>query len=229
MFLVERDFYRFLNSDDIGIVLTESELYSDLILNESIDFAVEFVKSKIQHRYDSSSTFIDVNIFSIATEYTAGLLILYSELAYVAATTYILDDRCSYNNLIYKANKTTTPGDFNVADWDLVTQNESYYYCIATSTGNYPDNSTYFTKGDNRNALIRDYTITLALEQLFIRVNPRVIPEWLINKVEQAGKHLDRISNGKDTVLLTVRTDDDGNNKGDTFLYGSETQKDWSF
>lgn len=228
MFLVKRDFYRFLNSSDVGVLLTESELYSDTILDESIGFAVEFVKSKIQHRYDPLQIFIDVVSFSLSSDFTEGSLVLYTEPSYSESENYVLNDRVSYNNLIYKANQATT-GVFNSEHWDLVTQNESYYYVTADTTGNYPENTDYFTKGDNRNALIRDYTITLTLEQLFLRVNPRVIPEWVITKSEQATEHLNRISNGKDMVALPVKTDADGNTEGNTFRYGSETQKDWRF
>lgn len=228
MFLAKRDFYRFLNSNDVSKLLTESELYTDTILDESIDFAVEFIKSKLQHRYDPDQVFISISSFSLAVGYVAGSLVYYNEPAYSITESYVTNDRVSYNNLIYKANQATT-GAFNTDHWDLVTQNGALYYCIATTTGNYPEDTTYFTKGDNRNPLIRDYAITLTLEQLFLRVNPRVTPDWVITKSEQAGEHLNRISNGKDSVLLPVKTDADGNNEGNTFLYGSETQKDWSF
>lgn len=229
MFLVRRDFNRQLNSTDMSVLLEETAIYSEEVLNESIDFAIEYVKSKIQHRYDPDQIFIDVNAFALATAYAVGDLVLYEETAFDSTATYVVDDRVSYNNFIYKANTSISAGAFNSSQWDLVTNNSSYYYCIAASTGNYPENTTYFTKGDNRNALIRDYTIKIAIKELFLRVQPRVIPEWTMSEAEAAENHLNRISKGTDSVLLPVKTDADGNTEGDTFRYGSETQKDWSF
>jgi len=229
MFLIERDFNRILNNNDISILLEESELYSDEVLNESIDFAIEFVKSKLQHRYDPDQIFINVNSFDLTTTYNENDLIIYTEQDFDTLIEYTSGDRVNYQNRIYEANTTTTIGTFDPDEWDLKANNNSFYYCIAESFNNYPNDTDYFTKGDLRNALIRDYTMKIAIKELFMRVQPRVFPSWVIDEYTRAEDHLTRVSNGKDTLLLPVKLDADGEQEGHNITYGSQIQRNWEY
>lgn len=184
MFLAQQDFEKLKNAQEITVMLTEDGYNVTDILNESIDYAVDFIKSKLQHRYDPDQIFIEITDYDNTATYSEN------ELVY-------------YQNVIYFAKQETT--------------------------GNDPPDATYWTKGDLRHSLIKNYAIKIALKELYLRVQPRVIPEWIMDEAEKAETHLNRVSSGKDTVVLPVKTDADGNNEGETFLYGSETQKHWNF
>lgn len=181
MFLIREDFDKFKNASELTVMLTESGYDSTDILNQSIDFAVEYIKSKLQQRYDADQIFLNVNIYD-------------------TSATYAVNDIVEYENKIYT--------------------------CIKESTGNLPTVGEFFEQKDIRNSLIKNYAIMIALKHLYLRVQPRVIPEWIMDEADKAQTHLDRISSGKDTVLLPIYEDAD---KGQNIVYGSETQKNWNF
>lgn len=226
MFLIQRDFQIIFNTDDITTILTDNTVKDFEILNSSIDFAVDYVKSKIQHRYNADSVFIDVNTFDITETYAIGDLIIYSESAFDITTAYNSGERVSYEGYIYKAKSTTT-GNLPTDDtyWEQITTNYSFYSCAAESTGNYPDDTDFFKNGDTRHSLIKNYCVYIAIDNMFPHINPRVVPEWIVGKKEMAESHLNRISSGKDQVNLTVATNADGEEEGHTFTYGTETKR----
>ena len=228
MYLIERDFQKVFNTSDMATVLKDPTVYPQEILNNSIDFAIDFVKSKIQHRYDPDKIFIDVNTFDLATNFSVGDLIVYIEAAYVESKVYVKDERVSYSGIIYSAKKSTTgnlPTD--TTNWTEITTNYSFYSCILAGKNVYPDVTTSFTKGDTRHTLIKDYCIYLAIDNMMPHVAPRTIPNWLLDKKEMAEAHLNRINSGKDTVILPLYEDADGDetDAGASFSYGSNTKR----
>lgn len=89
---------------------------------------------------------------------------------YNNATTYALGDQVWYQNYVYTAKGETTgnlPSDTNY--WNVGS--------IYDFTGEYPDNTVYWIKGDNRNQQIVMYLIDITLYHLHSRINPRNIPE----------------------------------------------------
>jgi hypothetical protein len=210
MFIHRVDVVRSLSTEDYQVLIeNESELNSKLL------FAQELIKTKIQHRYDYTKVFKDYKNFSTATAYAVGDLIYYTEVAWAGTTTYALNARISYNGNIYKslqaANLNKNP-ETQPTWWSLVCEDELFFYCILVSTGNYPENATYFTQGDNRNPIIREYVINLAIYELQYRIAPRNIPEWRRIQHDEIISHLGRISDGKDTLLLDTYADDKGHN-----------------
>jgi hypothetical protein len=85
-------------------------------------------------------------------------------------TSYSFGDIVWYNDISYTAKSDNTgvlPTDTNT--W---TAGSAYSF-----SGYYPDNATYWTKGDNRNQLIVMYLIDITLYHLHARINPRNTPE----------------------------------------------------
>jgi len=228
MFLITRDFQKIFNTADIATMLTDPTVSTSEILNESIDFAIDYIKSKIQHRYDVDSIFIDVNTFDIATTFSTGSLIVYTENDWSATVNYTTGERVNYQNKIYKALQATDnepPTD--AAYWEYVCDNYTFYSATEETLGNYPEDTDYWSTGDTRNSLIKNYAVYIAIDNMFPHINPRLIPEWILNKKDMAVEHLQRINSGKDTVILplvaTATLDGDETDVGNRFSWGSES------
>lgn len=93
-----------------------------------------------------------------------------SESEYSHSTTYAIGAVVWYNDVIYTAiaeSLAHLPTD------------TGYWSAGATYSfdGFYPENTTYWTKGDNRNQQIVMYLIDITLYHLHSRINPRNVPE----------------------------------------------------
>lgn len=211
-YLIENDIRNLLLERDYNILVEKATDQDGLdFLTQRQQFAIDFVKSKIQHRYDPAQIFLDVNVFDISAAYAEDDLIYYEEAAYSSTTGYVIDDRVSYQNFIYvniQAGTGNLPTDTNY--WTKVIRNKQYYNTILAGTGVYPEVTTSFTLGDTRHQLILTYTITIAAYELFKKVQPTMIPNWLISSRDEAVEHLNRIARGLDTVQLPLYLDVNG-------------------
>jgi len=232
MYLIERDFNKIFHTDDINTVLSDEVATPTEILNESIDYAIEYVKSKIQNRYDPDQIFIDVNTFDISADYAVNDLVIYMEPAYLGSKVYLTGERTSYENKIYEAKQTSQGNLPTETDYfKVIADTYSFYYCIKAGKGNNPDNTEYFTAGDSRNKLIKNYCLYLALENMMPHINPRTIPDWIVDKKNAAETHLNRINSGQDTVILPLYADENGDddNARGHFSYGTETKRNLDY
>lgn len=212
MYLIENDIRMLLPQRDVDILLevTTDQDGQDFLVQRQ-QFAQDFIASKIQHRYDPAQIFLDVNIFDIAATYAIGDLIYYEETAWVLGTSYVVDDRISYQNYIYvNIQDTAVELPTNAAYWTKIIRNKQYYDTILAGSGVYPEITTSFTEGDTRDQLILTYAVTLASYELFKKVQPNMIPDWLISSRDEAVEHLNRIARGLDTVLLPLYLDENG-------------------
>lgn len=235
-YLIENDIRILLTQRDLDIVMEKStdEDGEDFLLQRQ-SFAIEFVKSKLQHRFDPAQIFIDVNIFDVAATYALDDLIYYEADAWDIAITYSADDRISYQNDIYSSdaggNTGNLPTDTNF--WTKVVRNKQYFKNILAGSGVLPEITASWTLGDTRDQLIYTYTVTIAAYELFKKVQPNMIPDWLISSRDEAVTHLDRISRGLDTVLLPLYLDIDGDpddTKGQEIDYAFKyTAQDYDF
>lgn len=107
------------------------------------------------------------------TEITEDKSLYYAKLPqseYSHTTKYVVGQQVWYQNYTYTALQETTgnlPTDVNY--WSV---GAAYSF-----TGFYPDNTTYWQKGDNRNQQIVMYLIDITLYHLHSRINPRNVPE----------------------------------------------------
>lgn len=92
----------------------------------------------------------------------------YSE--YDTLTEYLAGDKVYYNNYEY----TCLIKNKNIPVTNTLFWSKGAAYTI---TGVYPDDSTKWTKGDNRNQQIVMYLLDITLYHLHSRINPRNIPD----------------------------------------------------
>ena len=220
-YIIENDLRR-LKQRDVNILLNKIEDDDpEYVLNISVLFAIEVVKSKIQHRYDPAQIFIDIiTEFSLLTTYAVGALIYYTEATYSDTTAYNVGDRVSFQGYIYTCIQAGTGNSpTNSAFWTQVVADKRYYTVTAESTGNYPDDSAFFEKSDSRNQLILTHTLYIAIYDMFKKAQPTQVPEWSVQSYDEAIKQLNRIGRGLDTVLLPVYDDDNDDQTGQEITY----------
>lgn len=234
-YLVKYDFEALIAEDNLN-QLTD---FNDRIVNDSIDSAVEEVAGYIRHRYDFDQVFKVVQDYADATDFVTDDRVFWSPTAWDASTIYNTDDIVSIDigtspvkdEKIYQANSTTAAGESPIttpAKWDLLADSNTFYTCIADSTGNLPTSTSYFTAGDNRNTKIRDVTVDITLYNMHSRISPRSIPD--VRRVRYDGhgnknesgnalQYLEKVQKGQVTPDLPVITPIEQNSE--RISYGS--------
>ena len=227
-FLNEYDLKRVYRDNSIDKLLNVTNNLSELITQ-----SVSEVKSYIQHRYDPDQVFYNVIDFSITIAFSEGDLIQYSETAWSSATEYALNDRISYSGKIYKSLQGTNinhlPDETGSTWWEYVCDNYAYFSAIQDTTGNYPEDTDYWTAGDIRDPSIVKLTSWLTIYELFSGGNPRTFPEIIQLKYDNSIDDLKAYQRGTRTVILPTAVDADGEDQGQEISYDSSTQKNWEF
>ena len=221
-FLVKYDFSTLI--DDVNIdEITDS---NDRLLEDAIDSAVEEAAGYIRHRYDEVKVFKVVQTYADATAFVVDDRVYWTETALDTSSTYSTDDRVSYLGNLYKANQSVPAEAFDPTKWDLQAENNTFYTCIAISTGNLPNNTDYFTAGDNRNPKLKEVTIDITLYNIHSKISPRNIPDVRRirydgfgnkNESENAIRWLEKVQKGQITPDLDVITDAEQNTERISF------------
>lgn len=237
MFIHRQDLINSNNSKDVPVLEGDGQV----VLRQMIDYAIELVKTKLQHRYDPDLVFIEVYEWDTITTYEVNEQIIYFAPKYDPTYTYGVGDRVSKynqtdkNEYVYECLTDGIKGVDpigNSNDWIQRGYNNAFYYCIQQAYNTPPtgwSNDEYWKVGDKRNPLIREYCAMLALHKLYMKVSPRNIPEFIENAKTDIIDHLDRLSSGKDTIKLPLVADtEDIEDSGANIHYSTDTQKDWS-
>jgi hypothetical protein len=98
---------------------------------------------------------------------------------------------------------------------------DQIYKCISTTNivGIDPTDSTKWSKGDPRNPLIKMHLIDLTLYHLHSRINPRNIPEFRIQRRDDAIKWMEMVAKSLiSTDLPTLAVPDE--NIGKNIIFG---------
>ncbi len=97
--------------------------------------------------------------------------------ATLPADEYVHTTSYSIGSIVWFENKTYTALQVNKG---ILPDSDSQRWAVGSTysfTGIYPENTAYWTKGDNRNAQIVMYLMDCVLYHLHSRINPRNIPE----------------------------------------------------
>lgn len=89
---------------------------------------------------------------------------------YVNTTSYVAGDKVYYNNIEYTC----------LLNCKGILPTETGFWSVGsayTLTATYPDDTTKWTEGDNRNQQIVMYLLDITLYHLHSRINPRNIPD----------------------------------------------------
>ena len=80
---------------------------------------------------------------------------------------------------------------------------DTNFFTLNTDTvppGTLPSNTTFYTPGDTRNALVKRHVIDITLYELHSRINPRNIPELRIQRRDDAIKYLMNVADPRKNI-----------------------------
>lgn len=233
MYIEKRDLYDFITQTNLEEIADK-----DIYINNAMSAAQQEIISYLANLYDTDTIFTldgEITDFDIAEAYVANNRIIWEVNVYVPATTYNTDDYVSYDDgthtYIYKCNNDGVTGVWNGDKWDKLFEDGSFFYNILTGTGDYPDDTDHWTKGNPQNAKLREIFADITIYNLHARVNPVQIPELRMDRRDNAINWLKMLNKAfKDDGIKAVLplwktlTDEEQRNK---IEYGSNTKRNW--
>ena len=203
-FVTINDFEQVIQSSDLDIVLANN----DSNITQSIFAAMSEVKSYIRHRYDVDRIFKTTNLFNISATYAVDDLVEITATTYSSLITYAIDTYVSYESDVYRclANGTLDKVPTNTSYWTKIGKDKGLYVCIAISTAIDVNNRTYWIEAEDQQ-LLRTYVIDVTLYHAHCRIQPRNIPEWRIQRRDDAINFLKQIKKGDITMNLPIYSD----------------------
>jgi hypothetical protein len=219
-FVTIQDFNQLIQSSDLDIVLSDN----DSNITQSIFAAMSEVKSYIRHRYDIDRIFKTTNVFNIADSNAVDDLVELRATAYSNTATYSQNAYVSYESDVYKcfANGTVGKLPTDTTFWTKVGKDRGLYICIQISTAIDVSNREYWIEAEDTQ-LLRMYVIDLTLYHAHSRIQPRNIPEWRIQRRDDAIAFLNQIKKGDITMALPIYANTD---TGQRISYGGNPKQE---
>lgn len=200
-FLIKRDYFILINEEDLNIVSYSSDegTSAESIIEETEANVLFEISSYLSGRYDVSKIFFPVLEYLNGETFKAGDFIYLNAPKYVLLNPYLVGAlTVKLDGLVYRC---TTAGTGTEAIFEAIGTAGHYYTAKAdTNAGDLFSDSTKFDTGEKRNALIKRYVIDVALYELHSRINPRNIPEFRIQRRDDAINWLKLVQNPRNNV-----------------------------
>lgn len=129
-------------------------------------------------------------------------------------TAYVADELVKYETKTVRKYYKSLTSNTNVNPYN---DNGDNWEETVGITGENPT-TAYWTAGDSRNKLVVMHLIDIVLYHLHSRINPRNIPEFRIQRRDDAISYLKMIARGQVSIDLDLITPEQGNN----ISYGSQ-------
>lgn len=223
-FLRQKDYEQQITDDDLVILagLEESTRHS------GEDSAQREIESYLRQRYDVAVMLRIVTDYDNALTYIEDTRIQWIEDAYDNDANYVVGELVSFTgNIFINIQNSTGTDPTDDLFWTEIGVFEGIYVRKGTDTsaGNLPNNITFWTLGDDRDAQIKMYMIDIALYHLHPRISPRVIPDLRVNRYKQAVEWLKKVAKGDvQPDNFPVLLDADGVDQGDNITFSSNVK-----
>ncbi len=220
MFLRKKDYKPQIRTEVLSIISG----FDDETWQTAVTSAISRMTGYLQARFVTAKIFAPLVPWNIESVYAKDTRIIGTADAYNTTLTYEADDLAVKDNKLYNANATTT-GTFDLSKWDFICADESLFYVTATTTtaGTLPTDTSEYTAGDTRTAVIVETVIDLAVYLLHSNGSRAQMPEARLNRFEMAIDWLKEIRDGKiEDDTLPIRINEDGTVKGTLFSWGSD-------
>lgn len=231
MFLIESDYYHLIQSEVLDVVVDNNpEFRIDAELSAKVE-----LESYLNERYDTVELFKEHAVWSFTSSYSTGDFVVLQPSDFILSTIYNVNDVVAYQGMAYICILVTTGVEVptNATYFAPIGLVDTFYTCILDTTASTDliNDPTYWTEGDTRNALIRRYMIDVSLYELHSRINPRNIPEWRVQRRDDAISYMKSVADPRSNItpnFPTVDPDDDpDDNKtvGYDISYGGNSQQ----
>lgn len=229
-FLVRNDFNQRINETDLNLIIDSD----DRILNDAILSAQLEIESYLRDRFDVSLIFFNIQLFTMSLVLAVGDIILLFADKYISTKNYLVGNLVSDENsgIVYRCIQNTTSSHeplSNSAFWVAIGKQNQLYKCKLASTGNNPNNATYFEEIESRNALIVRQMVDLVLYELHSRINPRNIPEHRIQRRDDAIKYLRDVADPRKNITPDLPLITFEENRGVDISFGTTSGQNHSY
>lgn len=206
-------------SDYLGKI---EEEHLDLIQgNESLRLESELeaqaeIESYIAQRFDIAKIFINLTIYDFAAIYVIGDLVILNPDQWDASKSYVANDLVAFKDEVFKnISATSTQDPSDATKWTKVGAEFDKFSALTAGSGKHVDSATDWLPGDTRELLIRRYMVDISLYELHSRLNPRQIPEFRIQRRDDAISYLKKVADPRKNITpgfpLKVQATDEGN------------------
>lgn len=224
-FIIRHDFDALISQTDIDVITGAD----DHVLIEAERSTQLEVKSYLRGRFDVSALFFDVKEWNLTRTNLVG------EIVHLSAPhwdnqTYNVDDLVTWpdDNKVYKCIQATTSTALAqrppaVAYWEEIGTNDSLYTCLVQNVAENLNNATYYSTKDGRDALLVRLMCDLMLYEIHSRINPRMIPEFRIQRRDDAIKYLTAVADPRKNIDPGFPLIDHGTDRGNDITFGVTT------
>lgn len=225
-FILKHDLLTKIKAKELTI-LTEDTQNPDQELFTSIDAAQKELKSYISHRHDVALSMPPLYYYDpIKPREVGDVVIVYSESAYDAATTYgnkalVLDP--STKRVYISLSDGNTGNALTVStSWAPVDYSYRFFTSLVTAnTANVTDSASWTALPlDPRDSLLKRMLIDLTLYDLHARIKPRQIPEHRVQLRDDTIKLLRDAADPRKNITLDLPLIDHGLKSGVDLTYG---------
>ncbi len=233
MYIEKRDLYDFITQTNLEEIADK-----DIYINNAMSAAQQEIISYLANIYDTDTIFIldgDIADFGISVAYVADDRIIWEVDEYDTGEIYDTDEYTSYDDgthtYIYKSKEDGVTGAWDGTKWTKLSENGSFFYNILAGTGDYPDNTDHWTKGNSQNAKLREVFADITIYNLHARVNPVQIPELRLDRRDNAVNWLKQLNkslkNGGIKASLPLWETLTDAEQREKMEYGSNTKCSW--
>lgn len=225
-YLILKDFDSKISRENFEVITGADES----IVTEVESDVIDEISSYLGTRYDTSKIFLYYVPFEVGESYPIGTFLFLTAKPWSSTETYLEDALVADNKSVYIAIENETPNtDKPLTDtgfWLKIGKLNGFYTVKVAAAATDLTNTDHYTAGDARNALIKRYTVDIVLYELHSRINPRNIPEFRIQRRDDAIAWLKLVQNPRNNVnadFLPAR--DFGAQKGTDISWGGRTKQ----
>lgn len=187
--------------------------------------ALKEVQSHLRYKYDMAKIFPDVIRWEDSTSYDEGTIVsVEAENEWKSGNSYDTGDQVFYDpgdgpNVYVAITSTSTSTDPDASpDFDLVADLNTIHTSQADNNSAHPHTGTDWEKGDPRDPQLKMYVLDVALYHIHSRLQPRMIPEYRIQRRDDAMENLKKI--GKGEIWLDLPERKPAETTDEPFRYG---------
>jgi hypothetical protein len=222
-YLTLADFGSKITKENLDVVISSTEGF---ISDTELD-VIQEISSYLSSRYDTAKIFGTYETFEAATTYPIDTLLFLTAKPRDVAKSYAVNDLAADETSVYKAIAAGTNQSFTDATkWIKIGALNSFCKVKTAEQAGILTNANEYTQGDPRNALIKRYAVDIVLYELHSRINPRNIPEFRIQRRDDAISWLKAVQDPRNNINADfLPSIDFGPSKGNDMSWGGRTKQ----
>lgn len=204
MFIRPHDFHTIADPEELRELIP-----SDQVLERAYEQTLEDVKMHLRYLYDVADIFKEIHVWDPQATYQNGDIISVEAEEWRSGDEYSAGDLAAFEGTVYEAtsqNSAEEPN--NSSNWKAVGQLNTIYVSAKDANSSDPVSADWDAK-DPRHKLILRIVLDCVLYELYALTQPRAIPEYRMQRKDDAVERLKEIRQGKVSPNLPERLPQD--------------------